>query len=61
MNISKEREVIKVMIKKITDNALWEACGLFDLWIAISYFDVILHNLTTHQYFPWNFFVIFFT
>lgn len=49
------------MIKKIIANTFWTTCGLFDLWIVISYFDVIAHNLTTQQYFPWNFFVVFFT
>lgn len=49
------------MIKKITTNAIFATCGLFNLWVIISCLDAIAHNLTTYQYFPWNFFVIFFT
>lgn len=48
------------MIKKIIANTFWTACGLFDLWIVISYFDVIAHNLTTQQYFSVEFFRSFF-
>lgn len=33
---------------------------LFLLWVLVSFIDINAHNLTTCEYMPWNFFIVFF-
>lgn len=48
-------------IKKVITAILYIACILFIVWVAISYINIISHNLDMNGYtYPdWNFFTLF--
>lgn len=33
-------------------------CYIILAWVVISYIDVIIHNINSYHYQPWNFFEI---
>lgn len=46
------------MIRKYFKFAVYAASALFVLWCAISFCDVVAHNLTIGSYWKYNLFVI---
>ena len=50
------------MLKKICNvvgNGVLVMCGVFALWVALSWVDVVLHNLDTNPvYQSWNLFAM---
>jgi len=49
------------LAKKLISFMFFGGCLLFDIWVFISWIDVILHNLSPDPvYQSWNFFTLFF-
>lgn len=41
-------------------NTIAILAGILVCWVAISWVDVNMHNLSDQMFHPWNFFVLFF-
>lgn len=57
-NLLLEVNVRGFLIMKKSKNIYISICCLIMGWIAVSYFDVLFNNLTTQNYFSWNFFTV---
>lgn len=55
------RNQLLKLCRKVISTMFWVNCALFDIWVFVSWIDIILHNTSPNPiYQSWNFFTLFF-